>query len=131
MNHIHMLIITELGLNFISPVMSRKDLMEKYGDEIAVMDLIARKTADNMYESDLNFPDREDPVQLYQWSVVCTCVISLNHVDMSSHILTIMCVRTCAHIGAGITTKRLTRIPEAILLAPVRLVILTPALQVD
>ncbi|CAL1130774.1 unnamed protein product, partial [Cladocopium goreaui] len=38
---------------------SKKDLMEKYGDEIAVLDLIARKTADNMYESDLNFPDKE------------------------------------------------------------------------
>ena len=93
MNHIHMLISTELGLDFISPVMSRKDLMEKYGDETAVMDLIARKTADHMYEADLNFPDKEDPVQLYQWSVVCTCVISLqhhipylNHVDMSYHI---------------------------------------------
>ena len=79
MNHIHMLTSTELGLNFISSVMFRKDLMDKYGDEVAVLDLIARKTADNMFESDLNFPDKEDPVKLYQWSVVGTCVISLKH----------------------------------------------------
>lgn len=40
---------------------SWEDLMRKYEDESAVLDLIARKTADGLWASNPDFPNAEDP----------------------------------------------------------------------
>jgi hypothetical protein len=41
--------------------------MRKYEDETAVLDLIARKTADGLWQSNPDFPNVEDPPVQYMY----------------------------------------------------------------
>lgn len=54
---IHPIYIEQISYDIIA---RSKDLMDKYKDEDAVKDLITRKTADGLWESNPDFPDAED-----------------------------------------------------------------------
>ena len=44
----------------MSPSYIAKDLLDKYGDEATVKDLVTRKIAAGQYEPNPDFPDNED-----------------------------------------------------------------------
>lgn len=107
---------------------SWEDLMRKYEDETAVLDLIARKTADGLWQSNPDFANVEDPPVQYMYIYFKILwfgkLLWLVWIFVSTNV-----ARTREPTGVGIPMKRWTGTPGPTVLPPAVWAIWMAALQ--